>query len=74
MIRTTAFRRRLIAALILYGFAVGSALFWNSGEFDWTYLGANLIAASAGLFFLHTRWKTREAAALTPKKVKDIFS
>jgi hypothetical protein len=67
-------RRRVFAAIVLYGFAIGSALFWRDGVLDWTYMGANLIAASAGLIFLHSRWRRKEARALTPQKVKDIFS
>ncbi len=74
MIRSSAFRRRLFAAIILYGFAIGSALFWNDGVIEWKYLGANLIAASVGLAYLHSRWRMKEDSAMTPQKVKDIFS
>lgn len=74
MIRSGVIRRRLFAAAILYGFAVGSALFWNDGRPDWTYFTANFIAATAGLFYLHSRWRAKERKAMTPQEVKDIFS
>lgn len=67
-------KRRLLAAILLFGFAVGSAFFWRSGELDWVALGINLIAASAGLLLLHLRWRGQEQRAMTPKKVRDIFS
>ncbi|MDJ0643591.1 MAG: hypothetical protein QNJ15_12305 [Erythrobacter sp.] len=67
-------RRRLFAALILFAFAVGSALFWDGGEVDWFTIGTNLAVAAIGLVFLHFRWRTRERRALTPNKAKDVFS
>ena len=67
-------RRRIFAAILLYGFAIGSVLYWNDGEWDWPMIAINLVAASAGMIFLHTKWAARERTALTPKKVKDIFS
>lgn len=69
----TPLMRRLFAALILLCAAVGTAL-WRSGgslSFD---LFANLVAALAALAFLHFRWRRKERRALTPSKVKDIFS
>ncbi|MEM9500461.1 MAG: hypothetical protein AAF941_01320 [Pseudomonadota bacterium] len=67
-------RRRILAALVLIGFAVGSALFWNGGEVNWMTLGLNLATAGAGFVYLHMRWRKLEKRALTPKKAKDIFS
>lgn len=74
MIRSKVFRRRFFAALILFAFAVGSALFWNDWRLDWIDMGTNLAFATAGLLFLHMRWRRREKQAMTPKKVRDIFS
>lgn len=67
-------RRRLFAALILGGFAIGSVLFWNGGGFDLTQFVVNTIVALVGFGWLHWRWRQQERRALTPKKVKDIFS
>ncbi|WP_298467081.1 hypothetical protein [uncultured Erythrobacter sp.] len=67
-------RRRIFAAILLYGFAVGSALFWNRGEFDWLTFGVNIVAASLGLIVLHFRWRIKERRAFTPKRAKDVFS
>ncbi len=66
--------RRVLAAIVLIGFAAGSVVFWNEGGFDWGQFTVNLVIACAGLFWLHYRWKTQERRALTPRKVKDIFS
>jgi hypothetical protein len=66
--------RRLFAAVMLYGFAVGSALFWNSGAIDRVILGANLVAATLGLGFLHWRWQRQERKAMSPKAIRDVFS
>ena len=66
--------RRALAALILLAFAVGSVLFWNRGGFDTVQFAINLVVASVGFIWLHTRWKAKERRALTPRKVKDIFS
>ena len=67
-------KRRLLAALVLFAFAIGSVLFWNDGEFDLFYLGVNLLLACVGLVFLHLKWKRREDRTVTPEKAKDIFS
>lgn len=69
-----ALLRRLFAALILVGFAVGSVLFWNNGRFDALQFGFNSIVAVVGFIWLHIRWRAKERAAMTPSKVKDIFS
>ena len=66
--------RRLLAALILLAFAVGSVLFWNRGGIDPVQLGLNLMLATLGMVWLHVRWRRRERRELTPSKVKDIFS
>ncbi|MEM7664227.1 MAG: hypothetical protein AAF250_00085 [Pseudomonadota bacterium] len=65
--------RRIVAAVALFGFAVGSALFWNDGEVDWVTLGLNLATACAGFTYLHMRWRKLENRALTPQKVQDVF-
>ena len=67
-------KRRVFAAVVLYGFALGSALFWKDGEWDWTTIGINIVAATVGLAFLHSRWRDKEARAMTPQQVKDTFS
>lgn len=67
-------RRRLFAALILFGFAIGSALFWNDGAVDWVLVGINLVAALLGLLVLHFRWRSKERRPLSPEKAQDIFS
>ena len=74
LILSRVLRRRLLAAIVLYGFAIGSSLFWNDWQLDWPSLAINLLAASAGLIILHTRWRSREAKAMTPAKIRDIFS
>lgn len=67
-------KRRILAALVLGGAAIGSALYWNDGALDLTTMSANIIAASLGFLWLHHRWKAKEARMITPKKAKDIFS
>ncbi|MBD2841554.1 hypothetical protein [Erythrobacter rubeus] len=67
-------KRRLLAAAILFVFAVGSALYWNDGTPDWVLLSVNLAAALIGLTVLHFRWRSRERRSLSPEKAKDIFS
>ena len=66
--------RRVIAAIILLAFAVGSVMFWNRGAVDPIQLGINLGLATLGMVWLHLRWRKRERRELTPSKVKDIFS
>ncbi|MEL6708708.1 MAG: hypothetical protein AAFP79_10525 [Pseudomonadota bacterium] len=66
--------RRIAAAFILLAFALGSVLFWNRGGFNTVQFAINLVVASVGFIWLHTRWKAKERRALTPSKVKDIFS
>lgn len=65
--------RRIAAALLLYGFAFGSALFWSDGTLDRLVLGVNLFAATAGLVILHYRWRMKERRAFTPNRAKDVF-
>ena len=67
-------RRRIFAFLALYGAAIGSALYWTDGEFDWLTLGGNVLGATIGFVWLHYRWKAQEARIMTPKNFKDIFS
>ena len=67
-------RRRLVAALLLLGFATGSVFFWNGGNFDLTQFAINLTVAIIGFVLLHFRWREQERRELSPKKVKDIFS
>ena len=67
-------RRRIFAVVVLFGFAIGSALFWSDGEVVPSVLGVNIAAAALGSVWLHYRWKKQEARALTPRKAEDIFS
>ncbi|GMN03595.1 hypothetical protein [Erythrobacter sp. MTPC3] len=70
----TPLRKRLLAAVIIVVFAIGSVLFRNNGNFDLASFGLNLILGSIGFLFLHHRWKKREARTITPEKARDIFS
>lgn len=72
--RASPLRRRLVAALLLVVFAIGSVLLWNDGRVDWSDLAINLFAAACGLLVLHYRWRRQERRAMTPRKLKDIFS
>ncbi|MEM1197505.1 MAG: hypothetical protein AAGH57_15490 [Pseudomonadota bacterium] len=72
--RSRAVLRRALAAIALGGFAIGSVLFWNAGEFDPVQFAINAVVASVGFVWLHFRWRAQERRALTPGKVKDIFS
>ncbi|MEL7197361.1 MAG: hypothetical protein AAGL10_03515 [Pseudomonadota bacterium] len=65
--------RRIIAALLLYGFAVGSVLYWRDGAFDPVMLAINLGLASLGLLLLHFKWRSKKPR-ISPSKAKDIFS
>lgn len=70
-------RRRLFAALLLSGFAIGAVLFWQSDrafQFQLPLIMINLALASLGMTLLHFRWKRQEARLLDPKKAEDIFS
>ncbi|MEM6266794.1 MAG: hypothetical protein AAF707_04660 [Pseudomonadota bacterium] len=66
--------RRIFAAFVLLGFAIGSSLFWNNGVVEWLLLGSNLAAAAIGFVVLHFRWRAQERKMLTPTKARDIFS
>jgi len=59
--------------MLLFAFAIGSALFWSGGLVNWTTLGINLVAASLGMIALHFRWRVQERRAFTPTKAKDVF-
>ncbi|MEO1220649.1 MAG: hypothetical protein AAFY42_04770 [Pseudomonadota bacterium] len=67
-------RRRLFAAIVLYGFAVGSVFYWSDGDWNWITMGINLASATAAMIFLHTRWAAKERQALQPMTIEDIFS
>ena len=67
-------RRRIVAAVLLYGFAIGSALYWNDWQVDRVAIGINVILAAICFMVLHRRWKRKEAKIVTPKKARDIFS
>ena len=66
--------RRVLAAIILLAFAIGSVLFWNRGQFDYVQLSINLLVTALGMVWLHLRWREKERRELTPGKVKGIFS
>lgn len=66
--------RRALAAMLLFGSATGSVVFWNGGAFDLVQFAINLFVAGAGLVWLHLRWRVRERRALTTGEVEDIFS
>lgn len=70
-------RRRIIAAILIYGFALGSVFFWQMDRpFDaqLPLLLLNFVFATTGFAILHFRWRRRERAMITPKKAEDIFS
>ena len=67
-------KRRIFAAILLYGFAVGSVWFWRGWPLDPFLTSINLGVATLGLLILHRRWKKQEAQIVTPTKAKDIFS
>ena len=67
-------KRRVLAAILLYGFAVGSVWFWRGWPLDLFQTSINLGFATLGLLILHRRWKKQEARIITPSKAKDIFS
>ncbi|MCK0128122.1 hypothetical protein [Erythrobacter sp. F6033] len=66
--------RRILTAIALLAFAIGSVLYRNDGAFDLADFGVNLILGSMGFLFLHHRWKRKEARVVTPQKARDIFS
>ncbi|MEL6530112.1 MAG: hypothetical protein AAGK01_08965 [Pseudomonadota bacterium] len=67
-------RRRIFAALLLFGVAIGSALFWDDGEIRWLTIGVNIACATAGLFFLHYRWRSKERRPFPPTQANDVFN
>jgi len=69
-----AIRKRIFAAIALFGFAIGTVLFWNAGEFDLSQFTVNGTVAMIGLIALHLRWRKKERRAPTPEQAKDIFS
>lgn len=66
--------RRIVAGIILIAASVSFAFARNQGQQFWFELGANLIAAMAALVFLHYRWRAKERRAMTPDKIRDVFS
>lgn len=66
--------RRIIAAVLLVGTAIVTALLRNDGTQRWFDLGVNIIVAIIALAFLHFRWRARERKRLSPEKARDIFS
>ncbi len=70
---TRARNRRILAAILLYGFAAGSVLFWREGAFDPVMVGINMGMATLGLVILHFKWRRNEPR-ISPSKAKDIFS
>lgn len=80
MIRTlqhlgrTPLTRRIVAAVLLVGSALGLAVLRAEGDQFWIELGLNLLAAWAAFGFLHFRWRAREQREMTPAKAEDIFS
>lgn len=69
--------RRFLAAIVLYGCAIGSVVFWHAGDPLRAHLPLILLNsgfATIGLLVLHLRWKRREARMLTPDRVRNIFS
>jgi hypothetical protein len=80
MIRTllhlgqTPLKRRMVAAVLLVGTALGVTWLRAAGEQFWIELAINLLTACAAFGFLHYRWRAREQREMTPAKAKDIFS
>ena len=74
MIARPMILRRIIAAILLFGIAIGSVLFWEGANPDWITLGINIGLATIGFIFLHFRWKKKEAQAITPQKIRKEFS
>lgn len=68
-----AIKRRIVAAILIYGFAIGAVFFWRNGAFDPAMLAINLAAATLGLAVLHFKWRRAEPR-ITASKAKDIFS
>ena len=66
-------RRRVVAALILFGAAAIIPFVRYQGGQVWFELLVNLIAAVAALVFLHLRWRRQERKAMTRGQMKDIF-
>ena len=80
MIRTllhlgqTPLKRRMVAAVLLVGAALGVTWLRTEGDQFWIALGLNLLAAWAAFGFLHFRWRAREQREIPPAKAEDIFS
>ncbi len=66
--------RRVLAAMILFAFAIGSSLYWADWTLDPRTLAVNCIVAVLGLVLLHFRWRAGERKIVTPKQGKDTFS
>lgn len=66
--------RRVLAAILLTGFAALSTYFWNGGSFEPLTGAVNFGAALAGFLVLHYRWKLQQERRINPDQAKDIFS
>lgn len=70
-------KRRIFAALLIYGFALGSVFFWNAERpfaAQAPQLILNFALGTIGLAILHFRWKRQEDQIVSPDKARDIFS
>ena len=70
----TPLMRRAIAAVLLVGAAIITALLRSDGSQRWFDLFVNIIVVMVALTFLHFRWRSRERKKLSPEKAQDIFS
>ena len=74
MLGRSAITRRVLATVILLGGAVGGSYWREDWSWDWFDLGTHLVLALGALIYLHYRWRAQERRAITPEKVKDVFS
>lgn len=70
----TPLMRRIIAAMLLVGTTIVTALLRSGGTQRWVDLSVNIVVAVIALAFLHFRWRARERKMLSPDKARDIFS
>ncbi|MFO6447582.1 hypothetical protein ACLBKU_10600 [Erythrobacter sp. NE805] len=66
--------RRLVAAVVLIGAAIVTALLRSKGSQLLFDLVANTVVAFGALVVLHVRWRSREKRAISPEQAQDIFS